>query len=257
MLQQARMEAFIFPVILASMIRFGDMVFNAGEFNQDIFIAKYNSSFDLEWAQHAFSNASDQVIGIDIDPDDNAYLTGHYLDTIQFEQLTMPYTLCCGSREIFIVKYDAEGDLLWGQQISGARASVQSMALNSQDELLLSGLFTEDVILGNITLSNFDGFHNYVSNLLTGVFASVGQDLKVPELKVFPNPARDNIYIINPGQKGSVNYVIYSATGSQVIYGKLVEGENIDVSFLPAGQYLLWLIGTDGNFARSCLFIKQ
>jgi hypothetical protein len=241
----------------SELIHFGCHTFDAGEFNQDIYIAKYGTECENLWARQAYSHASDQVMGINVDPDNFIYITGHYLDTIQFEQLTLPYTLCCGSREIFIVKYNSSGGVLWGQQISGARASVQSMALNSQDELLLSGLFTEDVILGNLTLSNFDGFHNYVSSLQTGVFASVGQDLKVPELKVFPNPARDKIQILNPAQNGTVNYEIYSVTGSQVLPGTVHSNEYIDVRILPKGDYLLQLYDPQGSAVRSCLFIKQ
>lgn len=236
---------------------FGSKIFEAGEFNQDIFVAKYDASCDLEWARHAFSPASDQVMGIAVGPDDNLYLTGHYLDTISFEPVVLPYTLCCGSREIFIVKYSAAGDVLWGQQISGARASVQSLALNTQDELLLSGLFTEEVILGNLKLSNFEGYHNYVSDLQTEVFVTVGKDLKVPELKIYPNPAGEKIHIFYPGQNGSVHYVIYSAIGSQVISGTLGINEDIDINMLPAGQYLLRLSAPEENVLRSSLFIKQ
>jgi hypothetical protein len=155
------------------------------------------------------------------------------------------------------VEYNPSGGVLWGQQISGARASVQSMTLNSQDELLLSGLFTEDVILGNLTLSNFDGYHNYIANLQTDVFTTAGKDLKVPELKVFPNPARDMICIVNPGLDNLVNYVIFSATGRHVISGTMNAGNNIDISHLPAGQYLLRLTDSDENSIRSCIVIKQ
>jgi len=137
---------------------FGDNIFDAGEFNQDIFTAKYDGSCNLLWARHAYSTASDQLMGIETDTYDNLYITGHYLDTIHFDMLSLPYTLCCGSREIFIVKYNTAGEVVWGQQISGTRASVQSLAFNLEDELLLSGLFTEEVTLGHLKLSNFDGF---------------------------------------------------------------------------------------------------
>lgn len=238
-------------------IDFGEFSFEAGEFNQDIYLAKYNSSFEFLWARHAFSGSSDQVIGIVADQDDNIYITGHYLDTIQFEQITLPYTLCCGSREIFIVKYNAAGDALWGQQITGARASIQSMVLNSQDKLLLSGLFTEDVIFGTLTLSNFDGFHNYISNLQTEVFTKISRNADPEGLEVYPNPARNIVHIIIPGNTDSFNYVIYSVVGGRMISGILRSSEDIDISMLPAGQYLLKISSTKEKNAQNCLFIKQ
>lgn len=241
----------------SELIHFGSHTFDAGEFDQDIYLAKYGSACENLWARQAYSASSDQVIGIDIDVNNNAYITGHYLDTIQFEQVSLPYTLCCGSREIFIVKYNSSGGVLWGQQISGARASIQSTALNSENKLLLSGLFTEEVTFGALKLTNFDGFHNYISSLQTEIFASVAQDLKVPELKVYPNPAKDKVQIVNTGQNSSMNYVIYSATGRPALTGVMVDGENINIGFLPPGQYLLRMVDSEGHSARSCLIIKQ
>jgi hypothetical protein len=241
----------------SEMIHFGCKTFDAGQFNQDIFIAKYDASGDLQWAHHAYSASSDQVMGIDIDANNDLYLTGHYLDTIYFEPISLPYTLCCGSREIFIVKYSASGDLVWGQQISGTRASVQSMALNSQEELLLSGLFTEEVKLGDLKLSNFERFQNYVTCLQTGVLTTAGQNLEINRLKVFPNPASEQMRILNLEDKVQLNYMIFSGSGNNVISGTIRAGEFIDISFLPAGQYLLRLVDPDENSARSCLFIKQ
>jgi hypothetical protein len=238
-------------------IHFGCHSFDAGEFDQDIYIAKYGRACENLWARQAWSASSDQVIGIDIDQDNNLYITGHYLDTIQFEQVTLPYTLCCGSREIFIVKYNPSGGVLWGQQISGARASIQSLVLNSEDKLLLSGLFTEDVTFGALILSNFDGFHNYISCLQTEGITAIADSQEINSLKVFPNPAKDMIHIINAGQANSYNYIIYSSAGSQVITGTLRHEKSIDVSLLPAGQYLLRLIDPDANSASSSLFIKQ
>jgi hypothetical protein len=238
-------------------IHFGCHSFNAGEFNQDIYIAKYGPNCANLWARQAYSASSDQVIGIDVDLDNNAYITGHYLDTIQFEQVTLPYTLCCGSREIFIVKYNPWGGVLWGQQISGARASVQSLALNSQDNLLLSGLFTEEVTFGALKLSNFDGFHNYISSMQTEGITAIGESLAIDKPGVFPNPGMDKLHIINTRQGNSVNYAIYSVTGSLMMTDDLDSYEDIDIKILPAGLYLLRLIDSRNIPVHSCLFIKQ
>ncbi len=186
-IKQARGGISIFPAISEQVV-FGNKTFDAGEFNQDIFTAKYDATCKLEWARHAYSFASDQVMGIETDSYNNLYLTGHYLDTIHFDLITLPYTLCCGSREIFIVSYNAAGDVLWGDQITGTRANIQSVAMNGQDELLLSGLFTEEVNMGPLKLSNFEGFQNYVTCLRTEVFTSVNRDLKMINLKDFPEP---------------------------------------------------------------------
>jgi hypothetical protein len=238
-------------------IHFGCQSFDAGEFDQDIYVAKYGSACENLWARQAYSASSDQVIGIIADSEGNIYLSGHYLDTIHFEQVSLPYTLCCGSREIFIVKYNSSGGVLWGQQISGARASIQSMILNAQDKLLLSGLFTEDVTFGTLTLSNFDGFHNYISALETDAYDAVADSPEIIRLNVFPNPAKDMIHIINPGHVNAYSYIIYSATGLLFTTGTLGNEMSLDISSLHPGQYLFQLIDSRSNVAGSSLFIKQ
>jgi WD40 repeat protein len=235
----------------------GCNTFDAGEFNQDIFVAKYNASCDFQWARHAFSSSSDQIIGIVTDPDNNLYLTGHYLDTIQFDQLIMPYNLCCGSREIFIVKYNSTGDVQWGDSISGTRANVQSIAMSDQGELLLSGLFTEEVRMDPLKLSSFNGFQNYVTCLHTGILAKVDQIDAIRRIKVFPNPATDQIRIIDQFKSSVLYYKIFTGSGSQVISGTIGADENIDVGFLSAGQYLLQLFDPEEDTFHTCLFIKQ
>lgn len=237
---------------------FGNKTFNAGEFNQDIYTAKYDPTCKLQWARHAYSYASDQVMGIETDSYNNLYLTGHYLDSIHFDLLSLPYTLCCGSREIFIVSYSAAGDVLWGDQITGTRANIQSVAMNGQDELLLSGLFTEEVIMGPLMLSHFEGFQNYVTCLRTEVFTSVNRDLNMKALKVFPNPASEKIQIMSGFNKGPFDYNIYSVNGFLIASGKVNINDTIDVGFLPSGTYYLRLNRPDeGSQSHSCLFIKQ
>jgi len=238
-------------------ITFGAKMFKAGEFNQDIYIARYDATMKLAWARHAHSYSSDQVVDIETDSYDNLFLTGHYLDSIHFDEVVLPYTLCCGSREIFIVSYNASGSILWGKQISGTRANIHSISLNQQDELLLSGLFTEEMILGNLSLSNFDGFRNYYTCLRTEIYTATADNLLIPVLRVFPNPVRDQMRITGPGIERSYNFFIYSQSGMMIMSGRLEENGHIETASLPQGAYILQLSGMDGKQFRSCMFIRQ
>jgi hypothetical protein len=238
-------------------VTFGAKVFDAGEFNEDLYIAKYGGSGDLQWARHAFSTSSDQVAGLETDAYNNLYITGHYLDTIHFDQLTLPYTLCCGSREIFIVNYSADGDVLWSEQISGTRAKVQSIDLNQQDELLISGLFTEEMTLGQLSLSNYDGFRNYVTALHTQLYTSVKLPDGKTSMKVFPNPASDKLHIL-PDLPGNIyDYIITDYSGKAVGYGSLNPGGNVDISYLSAGTYILQLKLPGNNRSYHSVFLKK
>jgi len=126
-----------------------------------------------------------------------------------------------------------------------------------QDELLISGLFSEDVTLGKLTLSHFDGFQNYVTCLNTGTYTFIDQALSIPGLKVFPNPASDHVQVLIPGQSSRLNYSIYNAIGSLMTNGTLITGDYIDLSLFPAGHYLLRLSDNENRSSQSLLLIKQ
>lgn len=236
-------------------ISFGNDIFEAGEFNQDIFIASYDTYCDLQWARHAHSSSSDQVVGIETDAYNNLFITGHYLDTIQFDLISLPYTLCCGSREVFIVSYSAYGNVLWGDQISGARANIKAFELNQQDELLLSGLFSEEVFMGDLSLSYVDGYRNYLTCLKTEVYTGIGSHTNKTDMVIFPNPARDKI-MVGSGSGDPFSFEVYSLNGQLISSGEMINNGEINLTGLPPGHYTLRIIFTLNNKIQTHLFIK-
>jgi hypothetical protein len=238
-------------------LSFGDIVFSAGEFNQDIYLARYDGSFGLQWARHAHSISSDQVTSLETDSYDNLYLAGHYLDTIHFGNLVLPYTLCCGSREIFIVNYSAAGDVLWGERISGTRAKVQAIDLNPQSQLFVAGLFTEEMTLGNLSLSNYNGFVNYVTGLQTEIYTGIVYPSKNDILKIYPNPATTNITVAEIDDHSVFNYSVTDIFGRTVLDGILSHCNNLDISILSSGIYVIRLASSDGRSVYQEKFIRK
>ena len=218
-------------------IHFGNKTFEAGAFNQDIYVAKYEAGGKLAWARHGYSPSGDHITGMSVDMHHNLYLTGHFLDTIRFGLLTIPYTLCCGSREIFIVNYTSAGDILWGEQITGPYSSVHSIAMNDYGNMVLSGWFTGDVLFGPLSLSNFSGYHNYITGLQTEMFTAIRTPQLSQSLLVFPNPALDKLTISYTGNY-PLHFNLYDISGRIVMMQEVASGENIDINALPAGYYL-------------------
>jgi hypothetical protein len=218
----------------------GDSVFTAGPFNQDVFVARFGNDGEFLWASHGYSYSSDQAIGLDIDQSDNLYLSGHYLDHIHFEQLTLNYTLCCGSREIFIVNYSNDGKVNWGKQISGARASVQAVTMEESGDFLLSGMFTDTLSFDNLNLVNYGSYRNYVTCLKTDAATAIGnQVLPAGLLRIIPNPAHDRIEILSMDGNDPVAIDIYGLTGDLVYSNRNLTGNSIDVSRFSPGIYFL------------------
>jgi len=75
-------------------VTFGDETLTTGEFDQDIYVAKYNPDGEAQWAGQGHSSSSDMVINMDIDIGGNVYLTGFYVTSISFGNVIVNYSLC-------------------------------------------------------------------------------------------------------------------------------------------------------------------
>ena len=85
---------------------------NAGLGFDDVFIAKYDSSGNLVWAQSFGSTSDDKATAVTTDNAGNIYLTGYfYSPTITIGTYT--FTNAGNVGDIFIVKYDSNGNILW------------------------------------------------------------------------------------------------------------------------------------------------
>ncbi|MDP2234875.1 MAG: T9SS type A sorting domain-containing protein [Bacteroidales bacterium] len=73
-------------------------------------------------------------------------------------------------------------------------------------------------------------------------------------LLVFPNPAKDRIYLRGISAE-QVEVKVYSIGGLLVKSETMVNNESIDISDLTAGTYILHIQGTDGNFYNR--FVKR
>jgi len=174
-------------------ITIGTNTFNAGPFNQDIYITRLNGQNEILWADHAASIASDQVMGISVDEYNNLYLTGHFMEDISFGTLDLDYTLCCGSPEIFIVNYTYDGNPGWGKQIAGILALVDDIVWMPSNYVFVSGLYNGDLVLDDIQISSSDLYRNWYTCIIAGLYTSVDENGDFSPLLSYPNPATEFI----------------------------------------------------------------
>ncbi|GAB3204302.1 ribosomal protein S11 [Pontibacter aydingkolensis] len=81
--------------------------------NNDIFVAKYDASGNVLWAQKAGGSSSDNGYGIAVDGSGNAYVTGSLQGAASFGHISLTSR---GYNDAFVAKYDASGNVLWAQR---------------------------------------------------------------------------------------------------------------------------------------------
>ncbi len=125
---------------------------NAGDC--DIFIVKYDSSGTVLWAKSAGGTSNDYGYSVATDASGNVLVTGYfYSPTITFGTFTLTNT---GSADIFIVKYDASGTVLWAKSAGGTDEDEgYGIATDASGNVLATGYFTSPTItFGSFTLTN-------------------------------------------------------------------------------------------------------
>ena len=136
--------------------------------NKDAFIVKYNSAGFAQWATAITSDivADDEAVSLIADKQNNIYVSGYYkgpATIYNFVNVTgtniniTPYAQLQfgGTQDVFIVKYNTNGQGQWSTRLSGdGTVNVSSIKLDNLDNIYIIGTFTS----GNIFQAyNSDG----------------------------------------------------------------------------------------------------
>ena len=126
---------------------------NAGLSFNDIFLAKYDPSGNLLWAQRFGGSSNDRGTSITSDKAGNVYLTGYfYSPTIVFGSDTLINAGNVG--DIFIVKFDNQGNVIWAKREGAIGLEIpHSITVDALNNIIVTGRFSSNSItLGATTL---------------------------------------------------------------------------------------------------------
>ncbi|MBL0048947.1 MAG: T9SS type A sorting domain-containing protein [Bacteroidetes bacterium] len=130
----------------------------------DLFAAKYDSTAQIIWANSLTTDSVNDYIGdLEIDGLGNVYMTGGFHGRIKyFNGSTYTYTSSTGNGttfDIFLVKYDINGNRIWIKSIGSTNDDYgRRLLIDSLGNIIISGAFAGTVdfdpgpALHNITL---------------------------------------------------------------------------------------------------------
>jgi len=113
----------------------------------------FSQASDWQWANRAGAIGSDYGNDIKVDPEGNIYVTGTFNESATFGSTTLS---SAGSSDIFMVKYDHAGNVLWAKSFGGNSLDVcYSLYVDASGNILLTGYFrSEEITFGDVTLYN-------------------------------------------------------------------------------------------------------
>lgn len=114
--------------------------------HNDIFLAKYDSDFNLLWVNTMGSFSGDEGTGLAIDTIGNVFLTGWYHYSVDFDPgpgTAIPSNAVGYINYFFLAKYDPNGNFLWVNSIGGPGfAFGNDIAINSSGNICVTGYFS-------------------------------------------------------------------------------------------------------------------
>ena len=120
---------------------------------QDIFIAKFDDQGNFLWARQEGDISSELGMDVAADPLGNSAITGYFTSTLTVGDTTFTAS---GSEDIFIIKYDPDGNFLWARTACGNvhfdLDEANGITADKNGNFYLAGNFEGSASFGDTTL---------------------------------------------------------------------------------------------------------
>jgi hypothetical protein len=237
----------------SSAISFDSITLNKTGYS-DLFIAKYDSNGDVLWARNTIGNGIRIAISVATDNSGNAYIAGSYQnDAVTFGTITLNNA---GSGDIFLVKYDVNGTVVWAKNACTAHDEyAYSISLDNHGNIYVAGDFWgETLTIDTTTLINHDNSGNS-TDIFLAKYDSGGNVLWA---KSYGNTDVEFTGAISTDSIGNTSFVGYNV--SQILQGCSLKSANKSDHFdsfilrFNNNGNVLWgkkVIGSDEDVAIS------
>ena len=217
------------------------MLTNTNNNTFDFFIVKYDTSGNVLWVKSAGGTGNDVSNGVCTNASGNVFITGYFdSPTITFGTTTL--TNINAANDIFIVKYDASGNVLWAKSAGGAGSDVSSgVSIDASGNVIITGGFgSPSISFGTALLTNTKTTVNSMDIFIAKLGGITGiNDIKNSNIKIYPNPTNNIINIEGLTKNENNTIQIFDVQGKLVITKTINEKGTIDLSELNKGVYVI------------------
>jgi hypothetical protein len=113
----------------------------------NVFVTKFDPSGNYVWAKSFVGTSFDYGFRVVVDPSGNAYTTGSFGGTTDFDPGLGTFTLTTGSSQsCYISKLDASGNFVWAKSMNNYGPG-WALSLDASSQLYIGGSFTGTVDL--------------------------------------------------------------------------------------------------------------
>jgi hypothetical protein len=233
---------------------FGSTMLASTGSQQDIFLAAYDASGNVLWANKAGGTAGDFGRNIAVDETGNSYITGEFEGSASFGNTTLSSS---GGVDIFVAKYNAAGNALWAKRAGGTMEDRASgISVDESGNNYKAGYFLGDASVGSNTITSSGASDAYLAKLstVTGLPNTTGFNIST-----YPNPFGSSL-TVNLITPDPATATLTDLLGRQVhreVLTPEAAGEMVTLTpaeNLPSGAYLLTV--HQGNSVRQAMVVR-
>ena len=262
---------------------------NSGYVNMvDMFIVKYGADGNAVWAKNAGGRSNGWGIATHgIEGSENVFVTGTFglCPSVTFGNITLKNS---GTSDIFIVTYDASGNVLWAKSAGGTDEAIAwSIATDGSGNAFVTGDFNSpSITFGTITLSNTNNSNTIIysdmflakydpngnvlwAKCVGGTISKPGpghpkstnagiNDVLTNEINIYPNPTSGKVTLSTGNSQASISSIsVFNMVGKEVFSQQSAVGSEVtvDLSSQPKGLYIL-LIKVGENFYSRKIIVE-
>ncbi|HYV90806.1 MAG TPA: T9SS type A sorting domain-containing protein [Chitinophagales bacterium] len=128
----------------------GVTLVNPNGTSSDMYVSKYDGAGNLLWAKNAGGHNASVARTIATDASGNVYVAGYFTDTILFDNQMF---ISGGSFDMYLVKYDGSGNMVWALTGSGTGADRAYSVITHGSYVYVTGYFeAPSITIGSTVL---------------------------------------------------------------------------------------------------------
>lgn len=132
--------------------------------DSDIYLAKMNAHApEIVWVRKADGTSWDKSMSVALDTAQNTYITGSFYNTLNFGIGKKLYAK--GSSDIFIAKYNPEGEVIWVKGAGSKTHNDQGRSVfwqKAEEKLYVAGTFNGSVRFGTVLIRSYGNTNIFV-----------------------------------------------------------------------------------------------
>lgn len=209
--------------------------------DKDGFFAKYDDDGNELWVKGLSGTSDVQPKDVFADNSEGVYITGSIDGTCYFDSLAITNN---SGTDLFIVKYDTSGTVMWGKGIGGS-GSVEGYAISidNNSNPIVTGRFDGTAFFDEISISGFSDHDFFIGKMMPEEDTASLSEIEYIETSavLYPNPVNQsiNIRFEYPNVPKNLTLELTDAQGRHIRNVIWEQNKSINVASLDTGVYFL------------------